>query len=128
ADDPAARPGPEPPRRRGLQQRRRKRPLRIYGAGAGPQSMPVAEPLHTLTALPLPSALAMNTPWPARAKAIARPLGENAGSSLEPSFWVTRIIALLSRSSVTMSYVLPSRVVYAMMCLPLAGDHVGVVL
>lgn len=33
-----------------------------YCAGAGPQSMPVAEPLHTLTGVPVPSAFAMNTP------------------------------------------------------------------
>src|SRR3954467_15303407 len=99
-----------------------------YGAGAGPQSMPVAEPLHTLVAFPVPSALVMNTPWPARANAIARPLGENAGSSFEPSFWVTRTVALVSRSSVTISYVPPARVVYAMMCLPGLGDQVGVVL
>src|SRR6185436_10046853 len=82
---------------------RASRRVACHGPGAGPQSMPVAEPLHTLTALPVPSALAMNTPWPARANAIARPLGENDGSSLEPSLWVIRVIVLVSRSSVTMS-------------------------
>src|SRR5262245_29069099 len=59
---------------------------------------------------------------------MARPLGEKLGSSLLPSFWVMRVIFLVSRSSVTMSKLPPSRVVYASTRVPFLGDHVGVVL